>query len=40
MPVMVLPMRLGRGAMLMSSHIGDDTDVSWPRRNIDAQSCR
>jgi hypothetical protein len=37
---MVLPMRLGRGAMLVSSHAGDGAaEATWLRRDVGAESC-
>jgi hypothetical protein len=40
MMVMVLPRRLGCGAIQMLSHAGGDTtEVTWPLRDIDAESC-
>jgi hypothetical protein len=38
--MMVLPRRLGRGMMYMSSHADDGaTEATWPWRDVYVESC-
>jgi hypothetical protein len=40
MLVMTLPRQLGRGAMSLPSHAGDDVaEATWPRRVVSTESC-
>jgi hypothetical protein len=37
---MLLPRRLGHGAMSLLSHAGDvAAEATWPWRDVDAESC-